>query len=141
MRRGGSAIRDWLTLPSTIVAILLVIVGLIVVSLDLDSQNKVYWTGESVSGTVHGGIIFYRAQGEQYTLDDPEAQPDGTHVAVYYERHDPSVALPERPVKWIEGGAVVFWFVAAALLLVVSALRRSRDARLRRLDPRRDVRW
>jgi hypothetical protein len=130
-----------LTLPSTVIAIVLLVVGLVVATLDLQSQNRVYWTGASVTGTVQGGIIFYRVQGQQYTLDDPVTQPNGAKVAVFYDHQDPSVALSNRPVRWIEGGAVLFWFVAAVALLIGAALHRTRDARRRRLDPRRQIQW
>lgn len=128
MGRSGSVLRDWLTLPSTIVAIILVVLGLITVSLEAQSQNWVYFTGEQVTGTVEGGIVFYEVGGTQYTQDDPKVPPpaDGTRITVYYHQDDPSTAELERPVRLIEGAGMAAWFVAAVLLLAVAALRRAR---------------
>lgn len=134
MARVGSAFRDWLGHPSTVIATALVVLGLIFVSLEAQSQNWVYYTGDRVTGTVDGGIVYYKVAGRQYTQDDPQLpQPaDGTRVGVYYHPGDPSTALLDRPVRWVELAGMLSWFVGAALLLLVAALRRAGDRRRHR---------
>jgi len=135
--------RDWLGYPSTIGAIVLVVLGLIFVSLEAQSQNWVYYSGEKVTGTVDGGIVYYKVGGEQYTQDDPtEPQPaDGTRIDVYYPHGDPSDGRLDQPVRLIEGAGMLAWFVAAALLLLVATLRRARERRRRRGAPAEDPHW
>lgn len=143
MGRVRTAVRDWLGYPSTIVAIVLVVLGLIFVSLEAQSQNWVYYTGQKVTGTVDGGIAYYKVDGEQYTQDDPQVPqpPDGTKITVYYHQGDPSAALLDRPVRLIEGAGMVAWFVAAALIVLVSAARRTVRRRRRRGLPLEDPHW
>jgi hypothetical protein len=50
--------------------------------------------------------------------------PDGTRIGVYFSPDSPSTALVDRPTRWIEAVAILVWFVAAAFLLIVAALRR-----------------
>lgn len=126
MGRLGPGFRRWLGHRSTIAAIVLVVVGLLFVGLEVQSPNRVYFTGERVTGTVQGGIVFYKVQGSQYTQDYPEVStpPDGTKIGVYFYPDNPSGALVDRPTRWIEAGAILVWFVAAAALLILAAFRR-----------------
>lgn len=143
MGRTRTMVKDWLGYPSTIVAIVLLVLGLIFVSLEAQSPNWVYFTGETVTGTVDGGIVYYKVAGEQYTQDDPQLPqpPDGTRINVYFHHGDPSDALLDRPVRWVEGAGMLAWFVAAALLLVVAALRRVRYRHKRRRTRAEDAHW
>jgi hypothetical protein len=129
----GPAFREWVSSRSTIAAIVLVVAGLLFVGLEVQSPNRVYFTGERVTGTIEGGIVYYQVNDAQYTQDYPEVltPPDGTRVSVFFEHDNPSTGLVDRPTRWIEAIAILVWFVAAATLLVVSALRRR--ARRRRL--------
>ena len=138
-----AAVREWLGYPSTVVAIVLVVLGLIFVSLEVQSQNWVYFTGQKVTGTVDGGIAYYKVHGEQYTQDDPQVPqpPDGTKITVYYHQGDPSTALLDRPVRLIEGAGMLAWFVAAALILLVSAARRALRRMRRHGLPLEDPHW
>lgn len=142
MARAGEKFRWWVTEPSTVVAAILLVIGLVFVGLESQSQNWVYYTGQHVTGTVQGGIVFYKVAGETYTQDDTSVPtpPDGTQVKVYFHRGDPSEGLLDRPVRWIEELAMAFWFVAAALLLVLGAARRSWKVR-RRPYPDEDAHW
>jgi hypothetical protein len=136
-----AAVRNWLGHPSTIAAIALVAMGLLVLGMLAQSPTRIYWTGAQVPGTVDGGLVYYRVAGEQYTVDDTgEAPADGTRVTVFVDEGDPTQALLDRPVRWIDAGAVVVWFVAAGALLAVAALRRSRTAD-RRHELERAVGW
>ncbi len=139
----GETVRDWLALPSTIVAIVLLVVGLIVVGMESQTQNWVYYTGDRVTGTVEGGIVYYTVAGQQYTQDDPApVQPrNGTKISVYYHHGDPSDALLEHPVRTVELWGMLSWFVAAGLLVVAAALRRAWFARRRSSQAPADPRW
>lgn len=128
-----AAVRNWFGHPSTIGAIVLVVVGLLFLGMLAQSPTRIYWTGDQVPGTVEGGLVYYRVAGEQYTVDDTGRTPaDGTRVTVFVDSGDPTQALLNRPVRWIDAGSVVVWFVAAGVLLGVAALRRSRTADRRR---------
>lgn len=126
MAQAGLAVREWLGHRTTIAAIALVVAGLLFVGLEVQSPNSMYFTGERVTGTVQGGIVFYDVNGSQYTQDYPQlsAPPDGTKVGVYLYPDNPSTALVDRPTRWIEAAAILVWFVAAAVLLVAAALHR-----------------
>lgn len=125
MGRFGPALREWLGSRSTIAAIVLMVAGLLFVGLEAQSPNRVYFTGDRVTGTVEGGIVYYEVHGAQYTQDYPEVAtpPDGAKVSVYFYPDDPSAGLVDRPTRWIESVAILVWFVAAAVLLVAAALR------------------
>lgn len=140
MGRIGTGIRERLGHRSTIAAVVLVIAGLLFVGLEVQSPNRMYFTGERVTGTVEGGIVYYEANGSQYTQDYPSvsAPPDGTRIGVYFSRESPSTALVDRPTRWIEAVAILVWFVAAAVLLAVAALRRRS---LRRRNAPRQRPW
>jgi hypothetical protein len=143
MGRTQTTFKDWLGHPSTVVAMVLLVFGMIVVSLEAQSQNWVYYTGQHVTGTVDGGIVYYRVGGEQYTLDDPQVpQPaNGTKVGVYYHAGNPSAGMLDRPVRWVEGTGMLIWFVAAGVLLLVAGLRRARDSRRRAAAAADQARW
>lgn len=120
-----SGFRDWLGHRSTKVAIALTILGILFVLLELQNPARLYWTGQVVEGTARGGIVYYQVHGEQHTIDDQrQAFSPGEKVTVYVDPADPSHALLPSPSRWIDATAVLVWFVAALVLLSVSALRR-----------------
>jgi hypothetical protein len=126
--------KDWLSTaaarPSTGVAIALVVVGILFGLAELQSPSRLYWTGDAVTGTNSGGIIYYRVDGKDYTLDAPGAAPaHDTRVTVYVDPDAPSESLASRPTKWVDAGLVLVWFVAAAGCLAIAALRRTSTSR------------
>lgn len=125
MGRFGTAFREWLGQRTTIAAIALVVVGLLFVALEAQSPTAMYFTGSRVTGTIEGGIVYYNVNGSHYTQDYPAVStpPDGARISVYYSPDNPSTALVDRPTRWIEAIAILFWFAAAVVLLVVGALR------------------
>jgi lipopolysaccharide/colanic/teichoic acid biosynthesis glycosyltransferase len=50
-------------------AVTLFVLALLAVLLGLQSQNSVLWTGQRVTGTEQRGIVYYRWQGQSYSLD------------------------------------------------------------------------
>lgn len=137
MARTDGAFREWVTHPSTILAALLVVFGLLFVGVETQSPDWVYFTDHHVTGTVTGGIVFYKVAGKEYSLDDTRQPPgaEGSTVQVYYQKSDPGTALLDRPMRWIDTVAMLIWFPVAAILLVVAAARRTRRARRRRSEP------
>jgi hypothetical protein len=110
--------------PSSGVALALLVVGLLFLLAELQSPSRLYWTGDAVSGTNSGGIIYYQVAGEDYTLDAPGAPPaHDTPVTVYVDPDDPGQALASRVTKWVDAGAVLVWFVAAAGCVILPAVR------------------
>jgi hypothetical protein len=133
----AARLREWLptTLarPSTLVALALVVVGFLFMLAELLSPSRLYWTGDAVTGTNSGGIVYYQVDGEDYTLNAPGAAPaQETPVTVYVDPDEPGQALISRPTRWVDAGAVLVWFVAAGACVVVSALRRTAAARRQR---------
>jgi hypothetical protein len=116
--------------PSVGVALALVVVGLLFMLAELQSPSRLYWTGDAVTGTNSGGIIYYQVDGENYTLTAlGDAPAHDTAVTVYVDPDDPSQALASRVTKWVDAGVVLVWFVAAAGCLALAALRRTSDRR------------
>jgi hypothetical protein len=112
------------------VALALLVVGLLFMVAELLSPSRLYWTGDAVTGTNSGGIVYYRVDGENYTLDAPGAAPaHDERVTVYVNPDDPGDGLVSRPTRWVDAGIVVVWFVAAATLVGGSALRRAATRR------------
>ncbi len=116
--------------PSAVVAALLVIVGVLFLVLLLLSPSRLYWTGRAVQGTDTGGIVYYKVDGQSYSVDDTGAATGrGTPRTVYVDRGDPSNALVQRPTRWIDAASVLVWFAAAAAVAAIPALRRLRVGR------------
>jgi hypothetical protein len=127
MNLSRRSLAHWLAHPSTLAAAAMLLVGVVVVLLQSSFPTWLFWTGDRVSGTNHEGLVYYRVDGEQYTVDDPRpVPPHDVPVTVYVDPGDPTNALLDRPGVWIDAGFVVVWFAAAAGTLVVAAANRSR---------------
>jgi hypothetical protein len=126
MAHFGQKFRRWLGHHSTIAAIVLVVFGLLFIGLEAQTPNRMYFTGERVTGTVEGGILYYMVTGSHYTQYSPAVSPppDGAKVGVYFYPDNPSTALVDRPTRWIEAGVIVVWFAVAVVIVVVAAFRR-----------------
>ena len=133
--RPTAGVRDWLRATSTLVAAGLVLIGLVFVYLESQSPSRVYWVGDTTVGTIRGGLVYYRVDGQGYTLGTEALPARPTPITVYYEPSDPSQALYYRPTRWVEGPAIAVWFVAAAVVLVVAPVRRRRDRRRGASEP------
>jgi hypothetical protein len=128
-RPGGRLFEDGVR-PSAVVAALLVLVGILFLVLLLLSPSHLYWTGRAVQGTDTGGIVYYKVDGQSYSVDDTGAATAGsTPTTVYVDRSDPSNALVQRPTRWIDAASVLVWFAAAAAVAALSASRRLRLGR------------
>ncbi len=133
MAGGSRPVRDWLGYPSTIMAAALVVLGLLFLGIVAQSPTRLYWTGQHVNGTVHGGIVYYRVDGQRYTVDDAVGgHPEGSRLTVYVDRGDPTHAMLYRPAKWVDAAAVLVWFAGAVVVLLAGAARRAWSAGRRR---------
>ena len=141
-QRGGlrpaalsAAMREWLRATSTLVAAVLVLVGLVFVYLESQSPSRVYWVGDTTSGTIRDGLVYYRVDGQGYTINTDRYPARPTPITVYYEPSDPSQALYSRPTRWVEAGAIAVWFVVAAVVLAAAPVRRRRARRRGATEP------
>jgi len=115
-----------------------VVVGGLFLLVEAQSPSKLYWTGESVPGVNHGGIIYYSVDGQQETIDAPGPAPrHDIPVTVYVDPANPTDALVLGPGRWIEAVALGVWFLAAAALLLAPPLKRA----FRRGPPRVEDDW
>lgn len=112
--------------PWTATALALVVVGVLAVLVELQSPSLTYWTGRRVPGVNDGGIVFYRVDGRQYTVDATRTPPAPEPVTVFVSRDDPSAALVDAPTRWVDLVGVAGWFAGALVLLVVGQVRRRR---------------
>ena len=125
-----AAVRDWLGRASTRLAILLVLVGFLFVLLEAQSASQLYFTGHQVDATSSGGIVYYRVNGEQWTLDDTRDSGSRDHrVTVFFDPKDPGAGLIDSPTRWIDTVGVFGWFAAALLCLLLAPVVRSRRRR------------
>lgn len=140
--RRREAVLEWLGRPSTVIAFLLVLLGLGFIGLEAQSHTRLYWTGDQTSGVVEGDIVYYRVDGVNYTVHDTgPVHADGTELTVYVDPREPSRAILEGPAKWLTAVAVAACFLAALLVLVLAPTRRRWQRRHREPDPRMDAHW
>jgi hypothetical protein len=100
-------------------AIVLLIFALVVVAAGSQSQDHVLWTGHEVIGTEQNGLVYYRWQGESYTLDDVNGSGSSNAVSVYLDPSDPSQAMLDNVVYRVLTGLLILGPVAGAVVLLV----------------------
>ncbi len=107
-------------LPWTGVALGLLVLWVLLLLAEIQSPNWLYWSGNTVQGTNRGGIVFYRVDGQTYTLDDPKLTPNRpTPETVWYQPGDPGTALLDEPARLVEAG--VFTGLAGAVVITAGA--------------------
>lgn len=103
--------------------------ALLAVLLELQSPDLVLWTGHRVAGTEQGGIVTYRWDSQQYSLN-ARGYGSAQDVSVYLDPADPGNAmidnLPDRILVTSFIGAPVAGGLA---LLVAGATRKPRRMR------------
>jgi hypothetical protein len=117
-------------------AAVLFVFALLVVLLDLQSPDAVLWTGHHVTGTEQGGIVSYRWQGQNYSLDVP-GYGSSKAVNVYLDPGNPSDAM----VNNLADRAAVASLVGVPLIagVAVLAIGLTRQRRWRRRQMRQDA--
>jgi hypothetical protein len=105
-----SRVRNWFDGAGWFVgvAVALFVFALLAGLLELQSPDRVLWTGQQVIGTEQRGIVSYPWQGQTYSLDAP-GFGNSKAVNVYLDPGDPSHAMLNN----------VFDRVAAILLIGV----------------------
>jgi hypothetical protein len=120
----------------------LLAVGVLAVLVELQSPSVLLWTGARVPATSEGGIVYYSYDGSAYTVTDPRRAATDTGaepVSVYLDPADPTRALPDGPVRWIDGVCVGSWFAAAATVYPIAYLRRRGRRRRREAEVVREA--
>jgi hypothetical protein len=116
-------------------AVLFVFV-LLVVLLDLQSPDAVLWTGHRVTGTEQGGIVSYRWQGQNYSLDVP-GYGSAKAVGVYLNPGNPSDGMVNNVADRVTAASLVgVPLIAGVAVLAIGLTRRGR---WRRRQMRRDA--
>ena len=114
----------------------LLVMGVLVVTLELESPSSLYFTGTEVQGYSQGGITYYSYEGVDYSADNPRQSASVTArvpTTVWFDPSNPSDALTNTTTRWLEAVGMGIWFVAALVVLVVGVIRhqlwkRSADA-------------
>jgi hypothetical protein len=76
-------------------AIVLLVFALLAVLVGLQSQDSVLWTGQQVTGTEQQGLVYYRWQGQSYSLDVP-GSGSAKAVSVNFNPVDPGQAMVDN---------------------------------------------
>ena len=123
-------------LPWTLVALGLAVLWVLLLLVEVQSPNWLYWSGKTVQGTNDGGIVYYRVHGQTYTIDDPgPAPPQPTPETVWYKPGDPSSALLDIPARLVEAGVFVALAGATVITFGVGVTRGERHRRRRTALP------
>jgi hypothetical protein len=118
-----------------VAAAALFILAVLIFLLELQAPEAVVWTGHRVVGTEQSGLVYYRWQGEDYTITVP-GYGSGKAVGVYLDPGDPGNALADvGPHVMVARGLVALPLAGGVSLLFAGlvsqwrgACRRSRDA-------------
>jgi hypothetical protein len=119
------------------VAIVLFVFTLVAVLGELQSPDRVLWTGHRVVGTEQGGIVFYRWHGQSYSID-ASGYGSSKAVSVYLDPGDPGNAMVDNAVsRAVVALLVGVPFAGGVALLTLGLTRgyRSRRRQLRRVAP------
>ena len=120
-------------------AVALLVFALLAVLLELQSPDRVLWTGQQVVGTEQRGIVSYQWQDQTYSLDAP-GFGSSKDINVYLDPGDPSHAMIDNVVDRVVAVLLIGVPTAGgAVLLVVGGTRNYRWAR-RKLKRARDFR-
>jgi hypothetical protein len=99
-------------------AVVLLVFALLAVLAGLQSPDSMLWTGQQVTGTEQQGLVYYRWQGQSYSLDVP-GSGSSKAVSVYFKPGDPSQAIVDNVPDRVVAGLLVLGPVAGAVILLV----------------------
>ena len=103
--------------------------ALLALLLDLQSPDLVLWTGHRVTGTEQGGIVSYRWNGQQYSLN-ALGYGSAPAVSVYLDPADPGNAMIDNlPDRVLVASFIGTPTAAGLALLVAGATRKPRRIR------------
>jgi hypothetical protein len=107
----------------------LFVFALLALLIGFQSPDSVLWTGQHVTGTEQRGIVYYRWQGQSYTLD-ASGYDSSNAVSIYLDPADPSHAVLDNVADRLAAIMLIGVPAAAgAALLVVGGTRNYRWAR------------
>lgn len=110
-------------------AVALFVFALLAMLVGLQSPDRLLWTGQQVTGTEQRGVIYYRWQGQSYTLD-ASGYGSSQAVSVYLDPGDPSQAVVDNVFDRMAAVLLVGVPVAGGVaLLAVGGTRNYRWAR------------
>ena len=120
-------------------AVVLLVFALLAALAGLQSPDSMLWTGQQVTGTEQQGLVYYRWQGQSYSLDVP-GFGSSKAVSVYFNPGDPSQAIIDNvPDRVLTGLFVLGPAAGAVVLLVIGGTRNYRWQR-RKLKLAREFR-
>jgi hypothetical protein len=91
---------------------------------EIQSSDKVLWTGTKVVGSEQNGIVFYRYRGEQYSLDG-SGFTNRARVSVYLDPSNPNNAQTNGPFeRVVDLGFTAIPFTLSILVMGVGITRR-----------------
>src|SRR6201987_2388166 len=76
-------------------AVVLLVFALLAVLVGLQSPDSLLWTGQQVTGTEQQGGVYYRGQGQSYSLD-VWGYGSSKAVSVYLDPGNPSHAVVDN---------------------------------------------
>jgi len=120
-------------------AVVLLVFALLAALLGLQSPDSVLWTGQHVTGTEQRGLVYYRWQGQTYTLD-VQGFGSSKAVSVYLNPGDPSQAMVDNVGDRVLAGSFVLGPAAAAVVLLVIGGTRNYRWQRRKLKRAREFR-
>jgi hypothetical protein len=104
------------------------VLGLLILA---QSSDKVLWTGTKVTGIESGGIVIYRYQGEQYSIDG-NGFDNRARVSVYVDPSNPFNAQTNSwLVRAIDLGYTVVPFTLSIVVLGAGLHRRKNADKVR----------
>jgi hypothetical protein len=121
----------------------LLAMGGVAVIVESQSPSNLYWTGDQVTAVSEGGVVFYQYGNRQYTITDDHRSANDTQpvsLTVFVDPGQPSRALVDGPIRWLDAALVAVWFLAAAALLPLAMSRQRRRLRLQAEFSAGDVR-
>jgi hypothetical protein len=105
-------------------ACLLLFFSVLGLLIEVQSSDKVLWTGTKVAGSESGGVVIYHYKGEQFSLDGTGFD-NRAHVSVYLNPSNPDDAqLNSIAVRAIDLGFTVVPFTLSIAVLGLGLYRR-----------------
>jgi hypothetical protein len=116
----------------------LILIAVLALLLELQLPSAVLWTGQAVTGTERGGIVFYQWQGLERTISAPGYGSAKT-VIVYLDPSNPASAVLDSNSDRIWPAAFVgLPALAGTALLLVGG---TRNYRWKRRNAKRGEEW
>jgi hypothetical protein len=120
-------------------AVVLLVFALLAALVGLQSPDSVLWTGQQVTGTEQQGLVYYRWQGQSYSLDVP-GSASSKAIGVYLNPGDPSQAIVDNVLDRVLAGLFVLGPAAGAVVLLVIGGTRNYRWQRRKLKLAREFR-